>query len=92
MNSARKVKLITFEGLNTVPKGCAPEKNYWKLIGYECRVVLDPFKCCKDDRYSDERKVLVAFDISFKSMGLYSHQKDENSLWIPVTDLSDVNS
>ena len=91
MTSGRKVRLMTFEGLSTAPRGCALEGNYWKLIGCEGSVVLDPFKCCKDDRYSDERKLLVVFDISFKSLGLCSHQKNENSLWVPVTDLSEVS-
>jgi len=50
MTSGRKVRLMTFEGLSTAPRGCAPEGNYWKLIGSEGSVILDPFKCCKDDR------------------------------------------
>jgi hypothetical protein len=91
MTSGRKVRLMTFEGLSTAPWGCAPEENYWKLIGSEGRLILDPFKCCKDDRYSDERKLLVVFDISFKSLGLCAHQKNENSLWVSVTDLSEVS-
>jgi hypothetical protein len=91
MTSGRKVRLMTFEGLITAPRGCAPEENYWKLIGSEGSVILDPFKCCKDDRYSDERKLLVVFDVSFESLGLCSHQKNENSLWVPVTDLSEVS-
>ena len=91
MTSGRKVRLTTFEGLSTAPRGCAPEENYWKLLGSKGTVILDSFKCCKDDRYSDERKVLVAFDISFKSLGPCSYQKNENSLWVPVTDLSEVS-
>jgi hypothetical protein len=82
---------MTFEGLSTAPRGSAPEGNYWKLIGHKGRVALDPFKCCKDDRYSDERKLLVVFDISFKFLGLCSYQKNKNSLWISVTDLSEVS-
>ena len=91
MTSVRKVRLITFKGLSTAPKGCAPEGNYWELIGSEGSVILDPFKCCKDDSYSDERKLLVVFDISFESLGLCSYQKNENSLWVPVTDLTEVS-
>jgi hypothetical protein len=91
MTSGRKVSLMTFEGLITAPRGCAPEGNYWKLIGSEGSVILDPFKCCKDDRYSDERKLLIVFDVSFESLGLCAHQKKENSLWVPVTDLSEVS-
>ena len=91
MTSGRKVRLLTFEGLSTAPCDCVPERNYWKLIGSEGSVILDPFKCCKDDRYSDERKLLVVFDISFKSLGLCSYQKNENSLWVPVTDLTEVS-
>lgn len=91
MTSGRKVKLMTFEGLNTAPKGCVSENNYWKLIGRNGRVELDPFKCCKDDRYIDERKVLVSFEISFKSLGLCLHYENENSLWVPVTDLFEVS-
>ena len=91
MTSGRKVRLMTFERLSTAPTGCLPEENYWKLIGCEGSLILDPFKCCKDDRYSDERKVLVAFDISFESLGLCSHQKKDNSLWVPVTDLAEVS-
>ncbi len=91
MTSGRKVRLMTFEGLNIAPKGCVPEGNYWKLIGHKGRVALDPFKCCKDDRYSDERKLLVVFDISFMFLGLCSYQKNKNSLWISVTDLSEVS-
>ena len=90
MTSGRKVKLITFEGFTKASKDCAPEGNFWKLIGHEGRVELDPFKCCKDDRYSDERKVLITFEISFKSLGLCSHHENENSLWAPVTDLSEI--
>ena len=91
MTSGRKVRLITFKRLSTAPRGCAPEGNYWKLIGSEGSVILDPFKCCKDDRNSDERKLLVFFDISFESLGLCSHQRNENSLWVPVTDLTEVS-
>ena len=91
MTSGRKVRLITFKGLSTAPRGSASEGNYWKLIGSEGSVILDPFKCCKDDRYSDERKLLVVFDISFESLGLCSYQKNENSLWVPVTDLTEVS-
>ena len=91
MTSGRKVRLMIFEGLSTAPRGCAPEGDYWKLIGREGSAILDPFKCCKDDRYSDERKLLVVFDISFESLGLCSHQKKENSLWVPVTDLAEVS-
>jgi hypothetical protein len=91
MTSVRKVRLMTFEGLSAVPCDRAPEGDYWKLIGCEGSVILDPFKCCKDDRYSDERKLLVVFDISFESLGLCSHQKNENSLWVSVTDLSEVS-
>ena len=91
MTSGRKVRLMTFEGLSTAPRGCAPERNYWKLIGSEGSVILDPFKCCKDDRYSDERKLLVVFNVSFESLGLCSYQKNENSLWVPVTDLTEVS-
>jgi hypothetical protein len=91
MTSGRKVRLMTFKGLSTAPRGCAPEGKYWKLIGSEGSVILDLFKCCKDDRYSDERKLLVVFDISLESLGLCSHQKNENSLWVPVTDLSEVS-
>jgi hypothetical protein len=91
MTSGRKVRLITFKGLSTAPRGCAPEGNYWKLIGSEGSVILDPFKCCKDDRCSDERKLLVVFDISFESLGLCSYQKNEDSLWVSVTDLTEVS-
>ena len=91
MTQGSKVRLMTFEGLNTPPCGCVPEENYWKLIGTEGRVVLDPFKCCKDDRYSDERKLLVDFDISFECLGLCPHQKNENSLWVSVSDLSEIS-
>ena len=91
MTSGRKVRLMTFEGLSRAPRGCVHERYYWKLIGSEGSVILDPFKCCKDDRYSDERKLLVVFDVSFESLGLCSYQKNENSLWVPVTDLSEVS-
>ncbi len=90
MTKGSKVKLITFEGITTAPNGCAPENNYWKLIGKEGRVVLDPFKCCKDDRYRDERKLWVSFDVSLESLGLSAHQKKQNSLWLFVTDLHEV--
>jgi hypothetical protein len=88
MTSGRKVRLMTFEGLGITPGACASEENYWKLIGSEGSVILDPFKCCKDDRYSNERKLLIVFDVSFESLGLCSYQKNENSLWVPVTDLA----
>jgi hypothetical protein len=91
MSSGRKVKLITYKGSITAPGDCAPEENYWKLIGSEGSIILDPFKCCKDDRYSDERKLLVVFDVTFEFFGLCAHQKNENSLWVPVTDLSEVS-
>ena len=91
MISVRKVRLITFKGLSTAPRGCAPEGNYWKLIGREGSAILDPFKCCKDDRYSDERKLLVVFDISFESLWLCSYQNNVNSLLVPVTDLTEVS-
>ena len=90
MTHGSKVRLMTFEGLSTPPCGCVPAEDYWKLIGKEGWIALDPFKCCKDDRYSDERKLLVVFDLSFETLGLCSHQKDENSLWVSVTDLSEV--
>jgi hypothetical protein len=91
MTLVRKVKLVTYKGSITGPGNSSPEGNYWKLIGSEGSVILDPFKCCKDDRYCDERKLLVVFDISFKFLGLCSYQKNKNSLWISVTDLSEVS-
>jgi len=91
MTKGSKVKLITFEGTTSAPNGCASEKDYWKLIGKEGQVVLDPFKCCKDDRYCDERKLWVSFDISLESLGLSAHRKNENSLWLLAADLSEIS-
>ena len=69
------------------PSDCDPRQDFWKLIGHEGVIIHDPFRCCKDDRYSDERKVLVRFDIPAASLGLCLRHDVENSLWILVSDL-----
>ena len=90
MNVNSRVILKSFNGTVKPPSDCDPGEGFWKLIGHEGVVIQDPFKCCKDDRYSDERKVLVKFDVSLDSFGLCSSNHVKNSLWILVSDLSGV--
>jgi len=87
MNVNTRVMLYRFNGTITSPSDCDPKEDFWKLIGHEGVVIHDPFKCCKDDRYSDERKVLVKFDTSLDSLGLCFQNDVENSLWILVSEL-----
>lgn len=87
MRDGSRVILNTFNGTKKSPSDCVSEEDYWKLIGIEGIVVQDPFKCCKYESFSNERSVLVKFDVCLKSLGLCCHNGVENSLWIPVSDL-----
>ena len=90
MRDGSRIKLNTFNGTKTSPSRCDLKEDYWKLIGIEGVVIQDPFKCCKYESSSNERSVLVKFDVCLESLGLCCHNGVENSLWIPVPDLLEV--
>ena len=90
MRNGSRVTLTTFNGSKASPSRCDPKEDYWKLIGIEGVVTQDPFKCCKYASFSNERRVLVKFDVCLESLGLCCHNGFENSLWIPVSDLLEV--
>jgi hypothetical protein len=75
----QKALLRSFNGTNIAPADCAPEENYWTLIGRAAEVVA-----LKNDRH----RVLVKFDVSVRSLGLHCHNEVENGLWILESDLA----
>lgn len=90
MKIGKIVKLDTYNGSKASAPGYDPKENYWKLIGCKGVIIKDPFTCAKypDEALRNERRVLVKFECSLNSLGLYCHNDIENSLWILVTDLS----
>ena len=90
MREGSRVTLNTFNSTKTSPSRCDPKEDYWKLIGIEGVVVQDPFKCCKYESFSNERRVLVKFDVCLESLGLCAHNGVDNCLWILVSDLLEV--
>ncbi len=73
-----KVRLLTFNNKSTPPKRCRPEENYWLLIG-------EAGSIAEEETAFD--RVLVKFDISVVSKGLYCHNEIPNTLYILKTDL-----
>lgn len=78
-----KVKLSSFNGEITPPKGCDPSENYWALIGATGTIVKP-----KNER----GRVLVKFDNDVCSFGLHCHNEIPNSLLILPTDLEVIFS
>lgn len=78
-----KVKLSTFNGGSSPPKGCEPSENYWALIGSTGTIVKPKNK---------RGRVLVKFDNDVSSLGLHCHNEILNSLLILPTDLEVIFS
>jgi hypothetical protein len=53
------VLLRSFNGTNIAPEGCAPEENYWMLIGQAAEVVAPK---------SEQQRVLLRFGISVRHL------------------------
>ena len=67
-----------------------PQYDYWRLIGLDGVVLTDEKK--KHPFYPNlGNRVLVAFQISLAEMGLLSHNKTPNSLWIHILDLRELD-
>ena len=73
-----KVRLESFNGTLSSAEDCDPRENYWLLIG-EAGVVVDTI--------NQRNRLLIQFDISVQKLGLYCHNKVENSLYILQDDL-----
>jgi len=74
----RRVRLKSFNGTVNPPKDCSPEENYWLLIGQAGEVIAP---------INERSRVLVKFERSVSSFGLYCHNEVENSLFILESDL-----
>jgi hypothetical protein len=76
------VTLVSFNGAYFQPLGGDPKENYWKLIGWDGKIVDDapPEGVSKD-------RVLVQFSCDVASQGLHCHNPVPNSLWISRVDL-----
>jgi len=73
-----KVRLKSFNGKLSPPRGTSDEENYWKLIGQSGEIV---------EPKNERGRVLVKFDETVKSLGLACHNPVENSLYILESDL-----
>lgn len=74
----KRVRLKSFNGRLSPPRGTSSEEDYWKLIG-QSGEILEP----KNER----GRVLVGFDVTVKSFGLACHNPIESSLYILESDL-----
>lgn len=73
-----KVTLRRFNGTQLPPSDCAPQDNYWRLIGESGTVIT-----AADARH----RVLVQFDVPVNERGLACHNPVPNSLYILASDL-----
>jgi hypothetical protein len=87
-----RVLLKSFNGTTVPEENTRSDENYWKLISSTGTVVQDPTQKGIYAKYSKERRVLVQFDQSVKSINLECHNNVENSLWIRVEDLEILNN
>ncbi len=86
MKEGDVIKLITFNKTKEPDQDCDDKENYWKLIGWEGKIVKSPDGYFKKNSFNDER-VLVRFDEDIKERNLHCHNEVENSLWILESDL-----
>ncbi len=77
-----KVKLKSFNNTLVSPENCEPSENYWSLIG-ETGII----KKAENKHF----RVLVQFDNSVGSKGLYCHNEIENSILILSSDLEIIS-
>ncbi|MFC1591300.1 hypothetical protein ACFL43_02125 [Thermodesulfobacteriota bacterium] len=89
MQIGSRVVVHSVNGTTASSDSGDPQKNYRKLIGATGLVVEDPFTCCKYQRFSDERSVLVRFDEDVAALGSDSRGAQKNCLWISVADLTE---
>jgi hypothetical protein len=73
-----KVQLKSFNGTLSSAEDCDPGENYWLLIG-ETGVVVDTI--------NQRNRLLIQFNTSVQKLGLYCHNRVENSLYILQDDL-----
>lgn len=81
MKIGNKVKLNTFNGTTKPDEKCAPNENYWKLIGSFGKIVKGQ---------NAKSRFLVQFEKDVLSLGLECHNDIKNSLWILESDLEEI--
>lgn len=84
-----KVVLKSFHGSLRPTSDTRDDENYWRLLGVQGVVVSDGAKVHPAYPAKGPR-VLVKFDVDPKSLGLNSHNFQQGSLWIFVSDLQGV--
>jgi hypothetical protein len=83
-----RVMLKTFNGcLSGYGK---KNDNYYRLIGEKGTILQSPSEKSIFASFSDEKKVLVRFDVDVLDLGLSCHNEVKNSLWILVNDLMKI--
>jgi hypothetical protein len=82
MKIGSKVKLTSFNGGLTPDEDCFPHENYWKLIGR--------FGVIANASNDKKNRLLVQFEDDLHSLGLECHNDLKNSLWILISDLTEI--
>lgn len=77
-----RVTLRSFHCTQLAPPDCAPQDNYWRLIGESGTVITAA---------NAGHRVLVRFDTPISERGLACHNPVPNSLYILVSDLEVVD-
>ena len=91
LSTGSKVQLRSFLGLKEAPPETRDHENYWRLIGAGGVVVND-----KQPHYLGSHpmgsRMLVKFEVLIAGLGLECHNEIENSLWIFVADLRQIEA
>lgn len=81
LKPGKKVALKSFNGSKVAPVEIDPAENYWQLIGAKAVTV----KVAQDNL-----RILLKFERDLKALGLNSHDDEENSLWVSISDVKFV--
>lgn len=79
----KRVVLLTFNGLESVPTNVDEHENFWKLVGRTGEVLSIDRR-----RHVERNRVLVGFDVDLDELDLPNHNQIPNSLWIRRSDLA----
>jgi hypothetical protein len=87
MKTGSRVKVATFNGGLSAPKGTAPKEDYWKLIGHVGSLIDVEEEMALFTTVGPSARVCIQFDQDPVELGLQAHNRVKRSLWLLCSDL-----